>query len=154
MKYKLLIISVLLTFFTFLGVAEEDSSAKFSLRKPMTVGVIEHMDINNIDLPLKNDGSCGEDGQGYYPNGQTTLSFLFSGGFATTAYIEGQLRASWMAPASLIEEWQPGKWGMEPTDGRAKFYVVNKSDGPGSQAYIDWADAVALGADFQDIDGN
>jgi hypothetical protein len=124
------------------------------LLKPTTLGLVENMNINNIDLPIKNDGSTGEDAQAYYPNGQTDLSFLFQGGFATTGFVNGELRASWMAAASLIEEWQPGTWGMDPTDALAKFYVVNSDDEQGSQAYIDWADAVSLGADFQDLNGD
>ncbi len=145
----LLFISLIITF----SIAGELKNNN-GLYKPNTLGLVENMNINNIDLPIKNDGSTGEDAQAYYPNGQTDLSFLFQGGFATTGFVNGELRASWMAAASLIEEWQPGTWGMDPTDASAKFYVVNASDEQGSQAYIDWAGAVALGADFQDMDPN
>ena len=153
MKYKIPILLIILTFINQQLLAENNEN-RISFNKPGVVGQVTHMNINNIDLPMNNQGSNGEDGQSYYPNGQTSLSFLFSGGFCTSAYVGGQLRASWMAPASLIEEWQPGKWGMDPGDGLAKFYVVNSSDGPGSPNYIDWANAVALGADFQDLNGD
>ncbi|RMH93487.1 MAG: T9SS C-terminal target domain-containing protein [Calditrichaeota bacterium] len=76
------------------------------------------------------------------------------GGLATTGLINGQLRASWMAKASLIREWQPGSWGMPPEDPLARFYGVSLHDGPGSPAYVEWADAVALGAEFIDLDGD
>jgi len=119
-----------------------------------TIGLIERMNVNKIDLPIENDGSTGDDARSYYPAGQTMLSFLFQGGFATTAYVNGELRASWMSKGYLINDWQPGIWGMDPTDQFAKFYIVNSSDGFGSPAFIDWQNAVNLGADFQDLDGN
>ena len=136
-------------------VAFSDSPKDKGNRKQISIiEDVRQLNINNIDLPLVNDGSVGENGQAWYPNGQTSLSFLFQGGFATTGYVDGELRASWMAKASLIEEWQAGIWGMNPADPLAKFYEVSIKDGPGSQAYIDWADAVSLGADFIDVDGN
>jgi len=119
-----------------------------------TIGLIERVNVNKIDLPIENDGSTGDDARSYYPAGQTMLSFLFQGGFATTAYVNGELRASWMSKGYLINDWQPGIWGMDPTDQFAKFYIVNSSDGFGSPAFIDWQNAVNLGADFQDLDGN
>lgn len=150
------IIFVILSYLIFIGkyTQEELYAGKIKERNSENIGVVVNMDINNIDLPMQNNGSTAEDGQAYYPNGQTSLSFLFSGGIATTAYVNSQLRASWMAPASLIEEWQAGRWGMDPTDSLATFYVVNASDGPGSPAYVNWADAVGLGADFQDLNGD
>jgi hypothetical protein len=140
-------------FFLFLFTAILAGSEKNLNKVSRMIWEITQMDINNIDLPVENNGSTGNQGQGYYPNG-TALTFLFYGGLATSGYVNGQLRASWMAPASLIEDWQPGKWGMNPNDPLARFYVVNSSDGPGSQAYIDWADAVSLGADFIDLNGD
>lgn len=151
MRFKLLILSVALAFLVTFVMAEE-KPGKMSFNKPTVIGQVLDMDINNIDLPLNNDGSSGEDGRGYYPNG-TTLSFLFQGGFAATAYVDGVLHASWMAKASLIEEYQPGIWGMDPDDGQARFYVVEKTDDFGSPAYNDWAGAVELGADYVELNG-
>jgi hypothetical protein len=85
MRLKLFILSLGLAFLVTFVMAEE-KPGKSSFNKPTVIGEIINMDINNIDLPLNNDGSTGEDGEGYYPNG-TTLSFLFSGGFAATAFI-------------------------------------------------------------------
>lgn len=114
-------------------------------------GDVVNMDVNNLDVPMENDGSLGDDGRGYYPNG-TTLSFLFQGGIAASGLVNGELRTAWMAKASLIQEYLPGIWGQDPNDPTAKWYVVNKSDGFGSQAYQDWQDAVSLGANYQDLD--
>ncbi len=157
MKGKILLTFILIALFAFTSFAEnkeDEGQANLSFKKPGVIGLVERMDVNKINLPLRNDGKVGEDAQTWYPNGQTTKSFLFAGGFAVSAFVNGEKRASWMASASLIEEWQAGTWGMDPTDDRAKFYVVDKTDGFGSQAYVDWADAVALGADFQDLDSD
>ncbi len=135
---------------THLWPAGEKSPAN---RTPLVIGDVVVMDVNNVELPLNNDGSNGENGQGHYPNG-TNLTFLFQGGLATTAFVNGALRASWMAKSSLIWEWQPGLWGMDPADSLARFYTVTSSDGPGSPAYLEWADAAALGAEFIDVDGD
>ncbi|RMH77525.1 MAG: hypothetical protein D6681_20870, partial [Calditrichaeota bacterium] len=152
MRYTFLVFSILIAFLATTALARETSGKK-SFSKSSIVGDVVKMDVNRIELPMQNDGSLGEDGQGYYPKG-SGLTFLFQGGIAATGFVNGELRASWMAKASLIQEYQPGKWLMDPDDPRARFYVVNKADGPGSEAYVDWAEAVALGADFQDLDGD
>jgi len=155
------ILSTSLTFFLFLFSAIYASGEKeIKSRSPVIIGDIVNMDINNIYLPLENDGSTGNDARAYYPNPGLpippgyNLSFLFQGGLAATGYVNGELRASWMAKASLIQEWQPGEWGMDPSDPLAKFYEVSIEDGPGSPAYIAWADAVSLGSEFIDLNGD
>jgi hypothetical protein len=128
--------------------------------KSTVIGDLDTMYINNIYLPYQNDGSTAEDAQAYFPNPGLpvppgyNLSFLFQGGITATGYVNGVLRASWMAKASLIQEWQAGKWGMNPQDPLAIFYNVNNSSGPGSLAYQKWADAVSLGANFHDLNGD
>lgn len=149
MKATLIFLSLLM--FGFCVVYPKEQKGNF--QKSSIIGQIERMNINRIDLGLENNGNTGLDGNSYFPNGQTRLSFLFAGGFACSGYVNGDLRTAWMASASRIQETQAGKWGQDPAHPLAKFYVVdNRTDGPGSQAYIDWANAVALGANFQDID--
>lgn len=152
MRYKVFILGLIIMLLAFIGNAKEKEGAQQGLPKTNLTGDIVYLDINNIDLPLKNDGSTGEDGLGYYPNG-TTLTFLFSGGMAASGYIGEDLRTAWITPASLIEETQPGNWGQSPDAPEYIFYVVNSSDGPGSQAYELWKDAVAQGADWVEAGG-
>lgn len=130
-----------------------EETQKVSFKKPTVIGQVTRMNINRIDMALENNGNVGLDADTYYPSG-TRTSFLFAAGLACSGYVNGDLRTAWMASASRIRETQPGKWGMDPADPKAKFYIVDNNDGPGSQAYIDWADAVALGADFVDLDGD
>ncbi len=164
MRYKVFIFSLTLVFLALLVNvnAREREGAQQSFPKVNLLEDIVYMDINNIDMPMKNDGANGEDGQGYYPNG-TDLAFLFSGGMAASGYIDDngngvnepeELRTAWITPASLIEETQPGNWAQSADDPRYVFYVVNSSDGFGSEAYLKWADAVAQGADWVNLDGD
>ncbi len=124
-----------------------------NISKPAVDGETYHLAINNIDLGMENNGVTGLDGQAYYPNG-SQLSFLYSGGFATSGYVNGEIRASWQATSSRIQEYQPGKWGMDYLDPTAKFYIVKSDDKPGSDAYNEWATAVSMGASFVDLNGD
>ncbi len=133
------------------GFAAGEKAAFFALE--LLISDTALMKVNNVELPLQNDGSAGLNGWGYYPAG-SNITFLFQGGFAGSGYVNGELRCSWMAKSSLVQEWQPGKWGMNPQDPLAKFYSVTIHDGPGSPAYLEWADAVALGAEFIDRSGD
>lgn len=158
MRFRLLIAMIVASMC--ISVAAKEKPGKQSLQKGATIGLVDTMAINNIFLPYQNDGSTAENAQAYFPNPGIPVplsynqSFLYQGGIAATGYVNGQLRASWMAKASLIQEFQPGKWGTNPDDSDARFYVVNKSDAPGSRAYIDWQTAVELGASFKDMDGD
>lgn len=130
------------------------SVQKQSFQKPSVIGLTARMNINNIDLALANNGNYGLDGDTYYPNG-STKSFLFAGGLGISGYDQsGQLKVSWMMSASRIYEFQAGLWGMDPDDPKAIFYEVNKEDDFGSANYVKWADAVALGADFVDLNND
>ncbi len=148
MKYIFLI--YLITAFSVFAV---DKGNQGTLQKPTLDGDVYNLRVNNIDLAMENNGVLGLDGTTYYPTG-TELSFLYSGGFAASGYVAGDLRASWQATASRIKEYQPGKWGMDYLDPTAKFYVVTKDDKQGSDAYNEWATAVTLGASFVDLDGD
>lgn len=155
MKIKHVITALILMTFVASALygAESRNNNRRSFTKTTIIGDTVHMAINNLDLPIENEGSSGFGGNGIYPKG-SGLSFLFEGGIATSAFVNGELRASWMAKASRITEFQPGRWGDDPDDARARLYVVRDTDAQGSDAYIQWADAVALGADFQDLDGD
>lgn len=150
-KISLRIFIVLSCLFSLTVIADQKKSLPAS--KPAIIGDVARMNINHVDLPIENDGTTGIDGQAYYPNG-STLSFLYSGGIAASGYVNDELRVSWIYKSSLLLEWQPGSWGMEPEDPRAKLYSVNWYDLQGGAAYLEWADAVALGADFRDMNGD
>ncbi|MBL1208154.1 MAG: hypothetical protein D8M58_22340, partial [Calditrichaeota bacterium] len=153
MKKANIVLVLFFIFFISMGSKDIKNNSKAKLRKVTVTGHTARMDINNIDLALTNDGQTGNDADSFYPNG-SDLSFLFSGGVCFSGYIEGDLRTAWMAPASRIQEMQPGNWGSDPDAPEYIFYSVNSSDSLGSENYIKWADAVATGADYYDADGD
>lgn len=111
--------------------------------------------INNINLPLDSRGVTAAVNIGGRSGAEFggKKVFLFSGGFMLSGYTNGQLWANAQATASLIENYEPGPAGMS-YDPRAVMYIVNAQDKPFSKSWTDWSDAVALGADFYDGDGN
>lgn len=121
---------------------------------PAVIGDIRRLDTGRLDLPLENNGDQGNDGRTWYPSGQTTLSLLFSSGPCISGYHDGEIRTAWMASTSRIMEMQPGVAGGNPDAPEFRFYEVRSTDGFGSTAYNEWADAVAQGAAFQDLDGD
>jgi hypothetical protein len=117
--------------------------------------------INEINLPLERTGIIAAvdishpdpfiSGPGGKFDGHT---FLFSSGFMLSGYSSGNLWANGMASASLIIDYLQGTIADGAADPRAQMYVIKKSDQPFGQSWQDWKDAVALGADFYDGDGD
>jgi hypothetical protein len=113
------------------------------------------LNVNNIWMPLNRKGIIADvnvpplGSLGQYAGG----GFLFSGGFFFTGTRGGTLWANAAASASLVEDYVQGVVGGE-NDPNAVLYVINSQDEPFGQSWIDWIDAVALGADFYDGDGD
>ncbi len=126
---------------------------------PQTVGDAYALDINNIYLPLNRKGILAAvdipppigNGSGGQFGGNV---FLFSGGFFLSGYSNGQLWANAVASASLVEDYLPGTYQFGQSDPRAQLYKIRYDDPPFGQSWQDWVDAVALGADFYDGDGD
>ncbi len=117
------------------------------------------VDVNNIKLPIDNKGIHGDvkvtNSNGNYLSGGwfEEARFLFSGGFALSGYTNGQLWANGMEPARRIEHYQPGNVnGSDST--KFVIYVVKSTDKEFGDSWIKWQDAVSLGADFYDGDGD
>jgi hypothetical protein len=133
------------------------------LAKPQVIGDVKLLQANNISLPFKNNGDIANADNGglgplagpfgEFPAG-SDLHFLFASGFFVSGIIDGQLWATAVASASRINDYVEGAAGADRTDPAYKIYEVRSQDGPGSAAYVDWAGAVAQGADYLDVDGN
>jgi hypothetical protein len=113
------------------------------------------LNINNIYLPLNRKGVLADVdvpplGTGGQFGGHT---FLFSGGFFLSGYSNGELWANAVASASLVEDYIQGEVG-DPNNPNAKLYKIRSDDEPFGYSWEDWSDAVALGADYYDGDGN
>ncbi len=118
-----------------------------------TEGLTIRMDVNKIDLAFHNNGDIGWTHKTYYPKG-SQLTFLQGAGLGLSGYVNDSLRTAWTYYDNYAEAYAPGIWGMTPEDPLARFYSVNAADEQGSSAYLDWANAVSLGAPFNDVDGD
>ena len=120
------------------------------------IGSNAYIHINKIYLPFDNKGNIAQvniqpfGSGGHFANEM----FVFSSGFWLSGYSDNYLWANGVAAASLVEDYQPGTVGMDPNNPKAKIYKVTSSDVPFGQSWQGWIDAVSLGADFYDGDGD
>jgi len=117
------------------------------------------INVNNIYMPMNRKGTLADVNVdpygtlGRYPDGNGE-GFLFSGGFFLSGLRNGTIWANAQASASLVEDYLHGDVATGSRNSAAQLYVLQASDEPFSQSWIDWADAVSLGADFYDGDGD
>jgi hypothetical protein len=153
-----IIISSLLVFTSLFSLAFADmnksSDGGKSLNKVnLKAGDAYRMFINNIDLPLDKQGIIANVNIGGRAGGELDGKvFLFSGGFYLTGKDGNSVWGNAVASASRIQDYQCGTIKDGKNDPRAQLYVVSKSDGDFAQSWIEWKDAVDLGADFYDGD--
>jgi len=113
------------------------------------------MNVNNIYLPLNSKGIIAAVQVGNQPSSGRFggNSFLFSSGFFLSGFANGQLWANAVASATLVEDYESGRVNPAPDDDD-QLYVLNSQDPAFGPSWQDWIDAVKLGADFYDGDGN
>jgi len=120
------------------------------------VGSGAYINSNEIYLPFNNKGIIAQvntgplGAYGQFAGG----TFLFSSGFWLSGYSNDSLWANGVASANLVEDYQAGTVGMDPNDPKVSIYKLASSDIPFGQSWQDWIDAVDLGADFYDGDGD
>jgi hypothetical protein len=112
--------------------------------------LINARDIENNENSAISTSSFVRGSGGKYDEG----FFLFSSGFFLSGYNNGELWANAVASSSLIEDYLPGKVGSNPEDNLNVIYTVNKIDPPFGTSWQKWKDAVSLGAEFYDGDGD
>jgi hypothetical protein len=111
------------------------------------------MEVNNFKLPVGNSGvlgdlvASGETIAGGKYNGQITL---YSGGFYISGTTNGSVWSNGVMTATRVADYIPGNVGSTANDPKNINYEVNSSDPPFGQAWLNWKDAVSLGADFYD----
>ncbi len=159
-----LLILVSLVAVTLVVVGREDagrSLGKFTGSN--VIGDVKYLQVNNLSIPFGNNGIISDVGDGIagplhgsyaeFPAG-SDIHFIFSSGFFVSGMIGGELWASGVASASRVQDYIEGSFGTDRGDANNKIYVVSSQDAAGSDAYADWANAVAAGADFVDTDDN
>ncbi|MCB9208054.1 MAG: exo-alpha-sialidase [Ignavibacteriales bacterium] len=119
-----------------------------------------YVDINNIKLPIDNKGNTADAGiidslGNNFDGGKFDEStFLFSGGFVLSGLNNGDIWANGMTSASRMEDYIPGKIGLENEQYDKVIYVVKSFDKPFGDSWHYWINAVKAGAEFYDGDGN
>jgi len=120
-----------------------------------------YLKLDRFELPFANNGvladvRVGQNTSAAKFDGQTVIfsgGFLLAGRLYPGTYYE-RIWANGVMPTYRIFDYQPGKVGMDQKDQRNKIYIVQSSDHPFSQSWIDWKKAVELGADFYDGDND
>lgn len=136
------------------------------LNKTAATGEFFDFNINNLRIPLDNKGVIADvltgdirGAGGFYDD----HVFLFSSGFYVSGYHdvnndgnlnESELWGNGVLSASRIEDYQPGPFGSSQGDPRNQVYVVYATDQAFGPSWQEWKDAVDLGADFYDGDGD
>ncbi len=133
-KYFLVLLALIFAY----GLAQPPTYAKdtgkVKLAKAM-VASAKDINVNNIDMWVKNDGIFGSDpvtGQAglYYPKGQRDKAVLYTGGLWVVGKINGKIRS---AAADYATEYQPGLIlpngrPDDPTLPKYRVYKINKGD--------------------------
>lgn len=107
-------------------------------------------DLENNVLVRNREISIDLNSSGRYDEG----SFLFSAGFFLSGYSNGTLWTNAVASSSLIADYLAGTVNSNPNDPIFDFYVINRDDIPFGAEWQRWKDAVSLGAEFYDGDGD
>lgn len=128
-----------------------------SVKKVNAGGEFFVFDINNLYIPIDNKGVIADvnPGDGIGPSGIFDgNTFLFSSGFYVSGYSNGELWGNGVLSASRIEDYQPGPVGSNKNDSKNQIYVVSQQDKQFGDTWQEWTDAVSIGADFYDGDGD
>ncbi len=109
--------------------------------------------INNIRLPMVNDGDIGNDDGlvsygGYYNNIMYSPGFFLSGKFEDSIWTNGVFESE------RVLDYNPGRYGDDINSSKNKFYIIKAADEPFGESWIEWKDAVELGAYFYDGDSD
>jgi hypothetical protein len=156
-KLKKLMVLLIAVFITIgFAAVERDGEGGNRLTKTTNkAGDAYRMFINNLDLPINRAGVIADVLIGGRSGGEINgLGFLFSSGFFMSGVTNGSMWSNAVASASRIQDYEPGTVADGRNDSRAQLYVVRVQDGDFSQSWEDWRDAVALGANFYDGDGD
>jgi hypothetical protein len=122
---------------------------------PCKQGAAYLFHINNIFMPLQNTGITGYAGFNNvsYDAQFDGKNFLYAGGFMISGKAGNEVWANAMAAADRVEDYLPGRVVPQPGDA-PQIYVVDAQDPPFGECWQAWAEAVKLGADFHDGDGD
>jgi len=119
------------------------------------VGDSAYINVNKIYLPFNREGIIADVnippiGSGGNFDGE---NFLYSAGFFLSG-IKDSVWANGVMPNVFVQDYQSGTINIDSDDPRSAIYKLRSDDPPFGQSWQDWIDAVALGADFYDGNGD
>lgn len=153
-KYKFLAVFLLIAVSMAFTLLEGDGG-KRTAKDNLIAGDAYRMFINNLDLPINREGVIADVLIGGRDGGRIDGKvFLFSSGFFMSGVTNGTMWANAVASASRIQDYATGTYEFGRNDSRNQLYVVAAKDGEFSQSWEEWRQAVELGAEFHDGDGD
>lgn len=113
------------------------------------------LNLGKIKLPITNYGAIYGYRQPFSIVGSyDTIPFLSSGGFLLSGFADFGLWGNGVQEGIRIGDYQPGPVGSNPDDPKNRIYLLNSYDLPFGLTWQEWKNAVELGADFYDGDGD
>ncbi len=111
--------------------------------------------LNNLNIPLTNDGVIGGGSIPPYSGGSIGEElFLYSAGFFLSGYMNDDLWINGVASSSRVFDYVSGNINSQSDDPKFKFYVLESSDKNSFEKWVEWNDAVDQGAYFYDGDND
>ena len=156
-KHKIIPAIVIIVSIVFFAFSSGGNYKKNKLNNPTDInaGSTYLVQINKLIIPMDNSGVIANVNIGNISEGQYDgKGFLYSGGFMMSGKDGGVLWSNGVATSSRIQDYVPGVVGMDPDDPKAHIYVVKISDEPFGDSWLEWKDAVDMGAYFYDGDGD
>jgi hypothetical protein len=139
------------------AVTKTGNSGVNSLSKTQEGGDFFVFNINNLYMPVDYQGVIADvdPADGIGPGGIfDNHVFLFSSGFFVSGETDGVVWGNGVLSASRIQDYQQGPFGSNKNDPKNIIYVVSQQDAAFGDSWQKWADAVSIGADFYDGDGD
>ncbi|MBL1213047.1 MAG: T9SS type A sorting domain-containing protein [Ignavibacteriae bacterium] len=162
---------IIFTFFvsSLLLFGQKNAANQNGIKKKTEVSDTYAFDVNNFYLPFDNKGIIADIDLnsglqvGGRLNGMDGTVFLFSSGFLLSGFDDAnddgipqdsEIWSNGISSVGRIIDYHPGPVGSDSGDIKNKIYLVKKMDLSFGQSWQDWSDAVALGADFYDGNGD
>ncbi len=111
---------------------------------------------NKVHFSFSNSGTLA-DISGWIENRGikfNNIPTIYSAGFYLSGFINDKLWLNGVAPASLVQDYLPGKVNSSPNSKVNKIYPLFSTDKPFSQNWREWKKAVDQGAYYYDGDKN
>jgi hypothetical protein len=114
------------------------------------------INANNLYVPISNNGVIAQTEVDPFKDGVRidSIKVMFSGGFMLSGYSGDSLFARAMARTAVLEDFQAGLMGSDPSNILNIIYGVKRTDEPFGETWGNWTHAVNQGAYFYDGDSD